>query len=40
MFCMQCDPNGRSDEDAMNKVLIGDDITQIGEDPILAFDGF
>ena len=39
-FHMQCDPNGRTDNDARDKVLIGADITQIGEDPILAFDGF
>jgi len=36
---LQCAPGGRSDEDAQ-KVLIVGNVQQIGEDPILAFDGF
>ena len=36
---LQCAPGGRSDADAQ-KVLIVGNVQQIGEDPILAFDGF
>ena len=38
-FPLQCAPGGRSDDDAQN-VQIAENVQQIGEDPILAFDGF
>jgi len=37
---LQCNPAGRSDDDGKKKVLIVGNVQQIGEDPILAFDGF
>ena len=38
IFTPQCNPAGRSAADS-EKVLIVQDVKQIGEDPLIVFDG-
>ena len=38
-YYSQCDPDGRTDDEAQ-RVLIVHDVKQIGDDPLLVFEGF